>query len=82
MSYSLLSSLSPRQGIDPNGVTIPPPSGAVSNFDNPPNGNHIAIPIITLCAIISAISYSIRFYAKYVMKQVNASDCEFLFSSL
>lgn len=80
MSYSLLSSLFPRQGIDLNGPTIPIPSGSVSNFDNPPNGNHIAIPIITLCAVISAISYSIRFYSKYIMKKVNTSDCESLFS--
>ncbi|EEA23757.1 hypothetical protein TMatcc_006830 [Talaromyces marneffei ATCC 18224] len=70
MSYTIF----PRQTIDLNGPTIPPPGGSVSNLDNPPNGNHIAIPIITLCAVISAISYLIRFYAKYVMKKVNASD--------
>lgn len=79
MPYTLPLSVFPRQAIDLNGPTIPPPSGSVSNFDNPPNGNHIAIPIITLCAIISAISYSIRFYAKYVMKKVNASDCKSFF---
>lgn len=76
MSSLLLSSLLPRQAIDLDGPTIPPPSGSVSDFDSPPNGNHIAIPLITLCAVISAISYSIRIYAKYVMKKLNTSDCE------
>ncbi|KAF3407071.1 hypothetical protein DPV78_001741 [Talaromyces pinophilus] len=47
--------------MDVNTRNIPPPSGSVSKFDHPPNGNHIAIPIITLCAVISAISYSMRF---------------------
>lgn len=73
--------LLPRQAIDLDGPTIPPPSGSVSNFDSPPNGNHIAIPIIILCAVISAISYSIRIYAKYVMKKVNTSDCELILCS-
>lgn len=76
MFSTALSSLFPRQAIDLDGPTIPPPSGSVSNFDSPPNGNHIAIPIIALCAGISAISYLIRFYAKCVMRKVNASDCE------
>lgn len=80
MPYNLFSTLFPRQGIDLDGPTIPPPSGSVSKFDHPPNGNHIAIPIITLCAVISAISYSIRFYAKCVMKKAAASDCGILFS--
>ncbi|TVY90019.1 hypothetical protein LAWI1_G003313 [Lachnellula willkommii] len=44
------------------------------SVDNAPNGNHIAIPIITICVIDSAIFYAIRFYAKYLGKQTNLAD--------
>lgn len=60
-----------------DGPTIPAPDGYESNLDNPPNGNHIAIPVISICVIISAIFYVIRFYAKYLAKKVNVADCEF-----
>lgn len=74
MVYTQISPVFSRQVIDLDGPTIPPPSGSVSNLDNPPNGNHIAIPIIAVCAVISAICYLIRIYAKFVMKKVTASD--------
>jgi hypothetical protein len=63
---------------DLNGPTIPPPPGSVSHLDNPPNFNYVAIPIITLCAVLSAISFLIRFYAKYLGKKINVADCELL----
>ncbi|KAK5996636.1 hypothetical protein PT974_01973 [Cladobotryum mycophilum] len=40
----------------------------------PPNGNHIAIPIITLCVVITAISSGLRFYSKFLIKQFNIAD--------
>lgn len=76
MSY-LSSLVFPRAEINLDGPTSPPPAGTVPNLDNPPNGNHIAIPIITTCVVVTAISYVIRFYAKYLAKKVNVADCEF-----
>ncbi|GAW13744.1 hypothetical protein ANO14919_031330 [Xylariales sp. No.14919] len=57
-----------------NGPSIPAPDGYTSNVDNPPNGNHIAIPIITLCVVLSAIAFPTRFYAKYVGRKLNVAD--------
>lgn len=61
---------------DLNGPTIPPPLGQVSHLDNPPNFNYVAIPIITICAVLAAISFVVRFYAKYLGKKINIADCE------
>ncbi len=68
--------LYPRQGVDLNGPTIPAPDGYVSMLDNPPNSNYIAIPIITLCVVLAAISFVTRFYAKFLGKRLNVADCE------
>jgi hypothetical protein len=61
---------------DPNSPTIPSPNG-VYELDNPPNGNNIAIPVITLCAVLSGFFYLVRIYAKYATKKFNSADCEF-----
>ncbi|KAI0909668.1 hypothetical protein F4823DRAFT_593219 [Ustulina deusta] len=66
--------LYPRQGVDLNGPTIPAPDGYVSMLDNPPNSNYIAIPIITLCVVLAAISFVTRFYAKFLGKRLNVAD--------
>ncbi|KAL7619780.1 hypothetical protein AAE478_010322 [Parahypoxylon ruwenzoriense] len=63
----------PRAEISLDGPTIPAPDGSVSILDDPPNGNHIAIPVITVCVVVSVIFYSIRFYAKYLGK-TNPAD--------
>lgn len=75
MLYMLSSSVFPRQAINLEGPTIPAPTGSVSILDNPPNGNHIAIPIITVCVVVSAIFYLVRFYAKYLVEEFHVSDC-------
>lgn len=67
-----------RADINLDGPTIPAPPGYVSILDNPPNGNHIAIPIITLCVVLSAFSFLLRFYAKFLAKKFNVADCELL----
>ncbi|KAK3987148.1 hypothetical protein QBC44DRAFT_332011 [Cladorrhinum sp. PSN332] len=57
-----------------DGPTIPPPAGSVSILDNPPNGNHIAIPVITICVILTAVFYMVRFYAKYLTEKIAVAD--------
>ncbi|KAG4032253.1 hypothetical protein MFRU_007g01640 [Monilinia fructicola] len=74
MLYMLSSLVFPRQAINLEGPTIPAPTGSVSILDNPPNGNHIAIPIITVCVVVSAIFYLVRFYAKYLVEEFHVSD--------
>lgn len=81
MLYMLSSLLFPRQAIDIEGPTIPAPAGFVSILDNPPNSNHIAIPIITVCVVVSAICYLARFFAKYLVKEFHVSDCKWLMLS-
>jgi hypothetical protein len=61
--------------IDLNGPTIPSPDG-VYELNSPPNGNDIAIPVITLCAVLSAILYLLRFYAKFATRRFNSADCK------
>ncbi|KAF2799401.1 hypothetical protein K505DRAFT_404648 [Melanomma pulvis-pyrius CBS 109.77] len=56
-----------------DGPTIPSPDG-VYELESPPNGNYIAIPVITLCAFLSAIFYLVRFYAKFATKKFNVAD--------
>ncbi|KAI0595290.1 hypothetical protein F4775DRAFT_569723 [Biscogniauxia sp. FL1348] len=73
MSYSS-SSAFPRQAINLDGPTIPAPAGSVSNLDDPPNGNHVAIPVITVCVVLFVIFYAIRFYAKYLTKKLILAD--------
>ncbi|KAI0199440.1 hypothetical protein F4808DRAFT_432488 [Astrocystis sublimbata] len=57
-----------------NGLSIPPPDGYESNLDNPPNANYLVVPIITLCVVLSALAFAIRFYAKYVGKKLMVAD--------
>ncbi|RYP52088.1 hypothetical protein DL768_002638 [Monosporascus sp. mg162] len=73
MSY-VSSPAFPGAEISLDGPSIPAPAGSVSILDNPPNGNHIAIPVITVCVVLTAIFYVIRFYAKYLAKKINAAD--------
>ncbi|KAH8689032.1 hypothetical protein BGW36DRAFT_309012 [Talaromyces proteolyticus] len=57
-----------------NGPATPAPNGTESNLDNPPNGNYIAIPIISVCVVVTVLSYALRFYAKYLLKSINVAD--------
>ncbi|KAI0832167.1 hypothetical protein F5Y06DRAFT_281197 [Hypoxylon sp. FL0890] len=71
---SALSSHLPRQALDLDGPSIPPPDGQIPQLDNPPNGNHIAVPFITVSVIVSALLFLMRFYAKFLTKKLNVSD--------
>lgn len=69
------SSLLARQALDLDGPSIPVPAGQTSELDNPPNGNHIAIPFISVAVVVSAILFLLRFYAKFLTKKLNLPDC-------
>ncbi|PVH91991.1 hypothetical protein DM02DRAFT_663392 [Periconia macrospinosa] len=56
-----------------NGPTIPSPNGFYQ-LDDPPNGNHIAIPVTSICCVLSAMFFLVRFYAKISTKKYNSSD--------
>ncbi|KAI1776998.1 hypothetical protein F4818DRAFT_408795 [Hypoxylon cercidicola] len=71
---SALSSHHPRQALDLDGPSVPPPDGLLSQLDNPPNGNHIAIPFITVSVAVSATLFLMRFYAKFITKKLILSD--------
>ncbi|KAI0508463.1 hypothetical protein F5B22DRAFT_397823 [Xylaria bambusicola] len=71
---SALSSILSRQAPDLDGPSIPAPDGQIPQLDNPPNGNYIAIPFITVSVIVSALLFLIRFYAKYLSKRLTLSD--------
>lgn len=78
MSFSPSSSLFARQEMpDLNGPALAPPDGIEPNLINPWNGNHIAVPVISICVVLTAILYLIRFYAKYLGKKLNVADCEY-----
>ncbi|TGJ82350.1 hypothetical protein E0Z10_g6407 [Xylaria hypoxylon] len=71
---SALSSVLSRQALDLNGPSIPVPDGQISQLDNPPNGNYIAVPFIHVSVVVSAILFFTRFYAKYLTRKLNISD--------
>ncbi|KAM7188574.1 hypothetical protein V8F33_010539 [Rhypophila sp. PSN 637] len=59
---------------DLNGPSLAPPPGVVPQMDNPPNGNSIALSIITVCVVLTAFFYMVRFYAKYLTKKIGIAD--------
>lgn len=67
-----------RQVLNLDGPALAPPAGQVPDFINPPNSNHTAIPVITVCTLLTALSYFARFYAKFLAKKITVSDCEFI----
>lgn len=62
--------------LDLNGPSAIPPDGVVPILVNPPNGNHIAIPVMIVGTVLSALFYLIRFCAKYLSKKLNIADCK------
>ncbi|PTB69582.1 hypothetical protein BBK36DRAFT_1138006 [Trichoderma citrinoviride] len=54
--------------MDPlQGPAIPPPAGEVSNLDNPPNGNHLALGVQVGTCVITSIFFFLRMYGRIVM---------------
>jgi hypothetical protein len=61
---------------DLEGPAGPPPPGVLPQLDDPPNGNHIAVPITAICVVLVFILYMIRFYAKWHTRMFNVADCK------
>ncbi|KAI0423791.1 hypothetical protein F5Y09DRAFT_354564 [Xylaria sp. FL1042] len=48
-----------------DGPALKPPTGTVSNFENPPNGNVVSYAAIGLCLTLSTVFLSLRAYATF-----------------
>ncbi|PTB78499.1 hypothetical protein M440DRAFT_1329145 [Trichoderma longibrachiatum ATCC 18648] len=54
--------------MDPlQGPAMPPPPGEVSNLDNPPNSNHLALGVQVGTFVITTIFFLLRMYGRVVM---------------
>lgn len=61
-----------------NGPAMAPPPGAVPNFVDPPNLDHIVILVLTLCMSFSTIAVLLRMYTKlFVLRKIAFEDCMF-----
>lgn len=57
---------------------MPPPPGEVSNLDNPPNSNHLALGVQVGTFVITTIFFLLRMYGRVVMLrkfQAEESEC-------
>lgn len=60
-----------------NGPAMKPPRGQKSEFDNPPNGNRLAIGLIIAAAILSTLLVSLRTYSRIrYSKRLALEDCK------
>ncbi|KAI3326934.1 hypothetical protein HD806DRAFT_531530 [Xylariaceae sp. AK1471] len=58
-----------------NGPALVPPSGAVPNFDNPPNRIVLGLILATICLSISTMAIALAAYAKlHCVKKVHFED--------
>jgi hypothetical protein len=56
---------------------MPPPPGEVSNLDNPPNSNHLALGVQVGTFVITTIFFLLRMYGRVVMlKKFQAEESE------
>jgi hypothetical protein len=53
-----------------------PPPGIVPNYDNPPNGNRLAVAVIILGLVITTLAALIRFSTRaFYIRKVKLEDC-------
>lgn len=67
-----------------SGPAVTPPSGVISNLDNPPNIDAICYMTFSLCVSLAILAVIIRVYTKYfLIRSIAYEDCEYgkLFSS-
>lgn len=53
-----------------NMPAMKPPPGVVPNVENPPNGNAMALSILSVCLAISTISMALRFYSRLAVLKI------------
>lgn len=59
-----------------NGPGLPPPTGIIPNFDNPPSRNGIAHGALATCISVTAIFVFLAVYAKVThFRQIHFEDC-------
>ncbi|KAI0402747.1 hypothetical protein F4802DRAFT_599709 [Xylaria palmicola] len=60
-----------------NGPALPVPPGiAGPNFDNPPNGDALALTAVSICLTASSLAVIVRFYAKCIRaRKINIEEC-------
>lgn len=49
---------------------ITPPPGVVPNFDDPPNGNTMALAVMSVCLAVTTIAMVLRFYSRWAVVQM------------
>jgi hypothetical protein len=60
-----------------NGPAMAPPKGEVSEFDNPPNENPLAIGVLVTMIVISTFCVLVRLYARvYLLRKVQVEESE------
>lgn len=65
-----------------NGPAGPPPPGASSNFDDPPNINGLVILTLTLCLVFATLAVLMRTCTKlFLIRSWDYEDCK-LFGTL
>ncbi|TLD24100.1 hypothetical protein PspLS_06955 [Pyricularia sp. CBS 133598] len=56
------------------GPALAPPNGTVSNFDNPPNQNGLAIGVMSTCVAVASFCLFIRAYLAVLARRVTIAE--------
>ena len=60
-----------------NGPAVAPPTGSISNLDNPPNMNTVCYLTFYLCLICATLAVVMRIYTKhFLIHAIAYEDCE------
>lgn len=60
-----------------NGPALQPPTGVISNFDNPANGNVLSYSTFGICVFVSVLAVLINTYARFFcIKRAMIEDCK------
>lgn len=76
MDFSSWGSLTQEQkDVILDGPALAPPTGVVSNFDNPPNRDGLTLGVIITSVILATTFVLIRIYSKvFVTKKISIPD--------
>jgi uncharacterized membrane protein (DUF485 family) len=54
---------------------LPPPAGITPEFENPPNQNHLAWFVTTICMVVATLCLLLRAYVKlWLDKKIRAEE--------
>lgn len=57
-----------------SGPALAPPNGTVSNFENPPNQNALAIGVMSTCVAVASLCLFIRAYLAILARRVTIAE--------